>query len=147
MVVYCSFLAFFIMSEASKSSASPIDDVKKGPGYFGYYKSEIVELLSQDDGSTPLTSQSLNLSTKKFGEVKDKDKDERSDGLDSPFGDIMGAGLSDFEKERLKSLLRQGAIDLSGEVDEVDSFDSIYNLDSIFCISNVKPTHVLSYVL
>ncbi|XP_031259914.1 uncharacterized protein LOC116123438 [Pistacia vera] len=108
------------MSEAPKSFAASRGHGKVGPDYFGYYTCEVKELLSQDEDFLPFTVQTPEMSKRKCGEVRGQDTiDGRGSGASSSFSDSIGAGLSDFKKERLKSLLRQGVFDLTPEVDEM----------------------------
>ncbi|KAH7577273.1 hypothetical protein ACOSP7_001880 [Xanthoceras sorbifolium] len=107
------------MSEASKSVLGSTSPGEVGPDYFGYYTCEIAELLSQDTDFVT-TSQTSELDRRKHNEVRGKDTTEKGcNGADSLFNNSIGAGLSDFKLERLKSLLRQGVFDLTPEVDEM----------------------------
>lgn len=111
------------MSEASKSLLASTDHGQLGPigpDYFGFYTREIMELLSQDEDPLPSTSRTSELTRKKCGGVRGKDTiDTSGRGTVSSFSNSIGAGFTDFKKERLRSLLRQGVFDLAPEVDEV----------------------------
>lgn len=111
------------MSEASKSLLASTDHGQLGPigpDYFGFYTCEIMELLSQDEDPLPSTSRTSELTRKKCCGVRGKDTiDTSGRGTVSSFSNSIGAGFTDFKKERLRSLLRQGVFDLAPEVDEV----------------------------
>ncbi|XP_022152181.1 uncharacterized protein LOC111019964 [Momordica charantia] len=85
----------------SKHPSNANEQDKLGPDYFSYFKREVLDLLSQEDilPSPPHNSQ-LSLSS-------------------TSFGDSIGPRLSDFKKEKLKVLLRQSAVILSKEVNEI----------------------------
>lgn len=126
MVVMCRTVTFLVMSEAPKSLAASRGHGKVGPDYFGYYTCEVKELLSQDEDFLPFTVQTPEMSKRKCGKVRGQDTvDDSGSGASSSFSNSIGAGLSDFKKERLKSLLRQGVFDLTPEVDEV--FSAFYS--------------------
>ncbi|KAH9791081.1 NET domain-containing protein [Citrus sinensis] len=111
------------MSEASKSLLASTDHGQLGPigpDYFGFYTCEIMELLSQDEDPLPSTSRTSELTRKKCSGVRGKDTiDTSGRGTVSSFSNSIGAGFTDFKKERLRSLLRQGVFDLAPEVDEM----------------------------
>ncbi|GAV88090.1 hypothetical protein CFOL_v3_31514, partial [Cephalotus follicularis] len=94
-----------VMSMASRDLVASEDNNKVGPDFFGYYRHEIVELLSQDEDLLTSTSDASGLSI--------------CNGAGSLFNCSLGAGLSDFKKERLKTLLRQAVIALTPEVAEM----------------------------
>lgn len=123
MQLLCAVLWPFIMSEASKSLLASTDHGQLGPigpDYFGFYTREIMELLSQDEDPLPSTSRTSELTRKKCGGVRGKDTiDTSGRGTVSSFSNSIGAGFTDFKKERLRSLLRQGVFGLAPEVDEV----------------------------
>ncbi|XP_058736711.1 uncharacterized protein LOC131609086 isoform X1 [Vicia villosa] len=102
-----------------------------GPDFFGYYSSEVVNLLSRDENVLPVTTQLSELPQNKCG-GGGKNLVNRSYTLSGPlYNNGVGDGLSDFEKDRLKSLLRQSAFTLSSEVDEVvDPVFTMYHLQS-----------------
>ncbi|GAY61287.1 hypothetical protein CUMW_208780, partial [Citrus unshiu] len=122
-VLLCALLWPFIMSEASKSLLASTDHGQLGPigpDYFGFYTREIMELLSQDEDPLPSTSRTSELTRKKCGGVRGKDTiDTSGRGNVSSFSNSIGAGFTDFKKERLRSLLRQGVFGLAPEVDEM----------------------------
>ncbi|KAL2320194.1 hypothetical protein Fmac_029163 [Flemingia macrophylla] len=123
---------FSAMSNASKSFAVYDKCERVGPDYFGYYYSEIVNLLSQDEDAFPVSAQTPELPESKYEEGRKKNLVNQSDNGSVPlFGNGVGAGLSDFKKDRLKSLIRQGVTTLSSEVDEVvDPVFATYHLQS-----------------
>lgn len=115
------------MSEATKDLVGSSEHDKIGPDFFGYYTRLVTELLSQEEDFPPFASQSSDLSQRRSGDVRGKDVIEHSYGTSgSLFGNSIGTGLSDFKKERLKSLLRQGVNFLSPEVDEVCRDDAYF---------------------
>lgn len=120
------------MSEASREMLTGAEHTNVGPDYFGYYIGQVVELLSQDDDFLPFASQTSDLSGKKSGEVIGNHTTEpRKNVSGSLFSNSIGAGLSDFKKERLKVLLRQGVFVLSPQVDEMlDPILSLVQLHS-----------------
>lgn len=121
----------FAMSKAS-GRLVPLDKYERvGPDFFGYYSSEVVNLLSQDEDVLPVSTQLSELPHNKCGEGG-KNLINHSYNFTGPlYSDGVGAGLSDFEKDRLKSLLRQSAFTLSSEVDEVvDPVFAMFNLQS-----------------
>lgn len=111
------------MSEASKSLLASTDQDQEGPigpDYFGFYAREIMELLSQDEDPMPSISRTSELTRKNCGGVRGRDTiDTSGSGTVSSFSNSIGAGFTDFKKERLRSLLRQGVFDLAPEVDEM----------------------------
>jgi hypothetical protein len=110
-VITC-FASKFAMSNAPKSLVASDKCERVGPDFFGYYSSEVVNLLSRDEDDLPVTTQLSKLPQNKCG--------VGGNNCSGPlFSNGVGAGLSDFEKDRLKSLLRQSAVTLSSEVDEV----------------------------
>ncbi|KAK8466683.1 hypothetical protein PHAVU_008G147100 [Phaseolus vulgaris] len=102
-----------------------------GPDYFGYYSSEIANLLSQDEDVFPVSDKIPELPKSKYEEGRKKSLVNQGDNSGPLFSNGVGAGLSDFRKNRLKSLLRQGVISLSSEVDEVvEPVFAAYHLQS-----------------
>ncbi|XP_030953737.1 uncharacterized protein LOC115976546 isoform X5 [Quercus lobata] len=119
------------MSEASRNTVTRSELTHIGPDYFGYYTREVVELLSQDDDILPSASQTSSLSGRKCGEVVGNNTIEyRNKFSGSLLTNSIGAGLSDFKKEGLKALLRQGISILSPEVDEM--------LDPVLAVCRLK---------
>ncbi|KAJ1395698.1 NET domain [Sesbania bispinosa] len=110
----------FSMSNASRSMVASDKCERAGPDYFGYYSSEVVNLLSQDEDVFPVATQTSEIPQNKYGEGRKKNLVNHSDNFSgSLYSNGVGAGLSDFKKDRLRSLLRQSAFALSSEVDEV----------------------------
>lgn len=108
------------MSQTTKDLVGSSKRQKLGPDYFGYYTHEVVELLSRNEDVSPFASKSSDLSRSRCVEVIGKDMIEHSNGTSgSLFSNSLGNELSDFTKERLKLLLRQGVKVLAPEVDEV----------------------------
>lgn len=97
------------MSDDSKALGASAECNRDGPDYFGYYARQAAELLSQDESFQLLTSPIPELPARGLGEVKG----------DSLFSDGIHIGLSDFQRERLKALLRQSVVVLTAEADEV----------------------------
>ncbi|KAL3624290.1 hypothetical protein CASFOL_033106 [Castilleja foliolosa] len=97
------------MSKVSGSPTSSTLNNKVGPDLFGFYTSEVAELLSKDfqlESGLP-----KNTATKENNGIKSS----------TPlFSNGIGALVSsEFKKERLKSLLRQSVFTLTKEVDEM----------------------------
>ncbi|KAF5457316.1 hypothetical protein F2P56_021427 [Juglans regia] len=102
-----------------------------GPDYFGFYTQQVMELLSSDDDFLPSASQTSNSFGRKCEEVVGNGSVEPMKYTSgSLFSNSIGAGLSDFKKERLKALLQQGTIVLSPEFDEM--------LDPILALSRLQ---------
>ncbi|XP_061341871.1 uncharacterized protein LOC133288180 [Gastrolobium bilobum] len=120
------------MSNASRSLVASNKYERAGPDYFGYYSSEVVNLLSQDEDVLPVATQTSELPENKYGEGRKNNIVNHNDNFSGPFySDSIGAGLSDFKKDRLRSLLRQSVTALSLEVDEVvDPVFATYHLQS-----------------
>lgn len=116
----CCASPFSAMSNASKSFVASDKYERVGPDYFGYYSSEVVNLLSQDEDVFPVSTQTPELPESKYEEGRKKNLVNQSDNCSGPlYSNAVGACLSDFKKDRLKSLLRQSVIALSSEVDQV----------------------------
>ncbi|XP_014624516.1 uncharacterized protein LOC114390665 isoform X3 [Glycine soja] len=120
------------MSNASKSFVASDKYERVGPDYFGYYSSEVVNLLSQDEDVFPVSTQTPELPESKYEEGRKKNLVNQSDNCSGPlYSNAVGACLSDFKKDRLKSLLRQSVIALSSEVDQVvDPVFAAYHLQA-----------------
>lgn len=120
VVETCCASPFSTMSNASRSFVASDKYERVGPDYFGYYSSEVVNLLSHDDDVFPVSTQTNELLESKYEEERKKNIVNQCDNFSGPlYSNGVGAGLSDFKKDRLKSLLRQSVIALSSEVDEV----------------------------
>ncbi|KAK4272137.1 hypothetical protein QN277_020728 [Acacia crassicarpa] len=100
------------MPNPSRSFGASDKHQGPGPNYFGYYSHEVVNLLSQDENN--LQSASQTSPQKSSGQDNGKSPYEHRNSSGSLNGDV-----SDFKKERLRSLLRQSATDLSSEVNEM----------------------------
>ncbi|XP_051114084.1 uncharacterized protein LOC127239802 [Andrographis paniculata] len=94
------------MSFNSGDQTATEDSNKLGPDLFGYYAREAAELLSQDEHLPPFSSYKAN----------------GNNGIINPassFSHGLGAQLSEFKKERLKTLLRQSVFSLTEEINEM----------------------------
>ncbi|BAT84831.1 uncharacterized protein HKW66_Vig0045180 [Vigna angularis] len=118
-----------------------------GPDYFGYYSSEIANLLSQDEDAFPVSDKISELHKSKYEEGRKKSLVNQGDNSSPLYTNGVGAGLSDFRKDRLKSLLRQSVNSLSSEVDEmVEPVFAAYHLQSrIKCKSDSLNCRVNAY--
>lgn len=138
------------MSKDKKDLVDSSANDKLGPDYFGYYTRLVTDLLSKEEDFPPFASQSYGLSQSRGVELRGKDTIEHSYGIPgSLFGNSIGTGLSDFRKERLKSLLRQGVKVLSPEVDEVcwDAYSSFFFLNGRFKqVNYVSAFMILNYM-
>ncbi|KAA8530164.1 hypothetical protein F0562_004873 [Nyssa sinensis] len=120
-------------------SDAPAEHNKVGPDYFGFYTCEVAELLSPNEDFLPFSSQPSDLAGRTCEVVRDKDitkhqcngKESNSfTGSSSLFCNGIGAGLSDFKRERLKALLQQSVVGLTQEVDEM--------LDPVLAICRIQ---------
>ncbi|KAK6155244.1 hypothetical protein DH2020_009492 [Rehmannia glutinosa] len=128
-----------VMSENLRDPTTSGVNNEVGPNFFGYYTSEVAELMSQDEGLLSFSHPISHLAGKlhevgtEKGSTKNNKTIERNgiNGSSSLFSDGIGALLSEFKKERLKSLLRQSVFTLTKEVDEmVDPVLSICRIRS-----------------
>ncbi|KDP36255.1 hypothetical protein JCGZ_09820 [Jatropha curcas] len=101
------------MSKNSEGLVASDDLSKVGPDYFTFYACEIKELLSQNEDCLPLATESTRNGCEK---VRAQVKIEPSSSF---FHNSVGAGLSDYKKERLNSSLRQTLAVLAPQVDEM----------------------------
>ncbi|GER29524.1 transcription factor GTE6 [Striga asiatica] len=134
------FSAEFVMSTNSKNPTSSSVDNRVGPDFFGFFTTQVVELLSRDEGKdeVPLPlSHSISHLANEVREGKRSTKNSKSKenncaiGSESLFDNGVGALLSDSKRESLKSLLRQSVFTLTKEVDEiVDPILSICRIHS-----------------
>ncbi|KAL1833065.1 hypothetical protein ACET3Z_002716 [Daucus carota] len=116
------------MMEASGDKNSSAEQDKTGPDYFGYYTREVGYLLSQAEGYFPCPSQTFDLAKRNHGLISGTDtskyintgKEESSSGNGALFCNALGAGISNFKKERLNALLRQSVPLLTEEVKEME---------------------------
>ncbi|XP_027188518.1 uncharacterized protein [Cicer arietinum] len=129
VTICCS--STYAMSNASRRLVASDKYERVGPDFFGYYSSEVVNLLSRDEDILPVTTRISELPQNKCGEGG-KSLVSDSYNFSGPlYSNGVGTGLSDFEMDRLKLLLRQSAVTLSSEVDEVvDPVFSMYRLQS-----------------
>ncbi|KAL6520193.1 hypothetical protein OROMI_032373 [Orobanche minor] len=111
-----------------------------GPDFFGFYASEVAELLSRDEDLLP-SCHSISHSVGNLRDEVGKDKvltknsitieNKGINAYGSLFSNGIGALLSEFKRERLKSLLRQSVFTLTKEVDEmIDPVVSICRIRS-----------------
>ncbi|KAI3474943.1 hypothetical protein Pfo_030254 [Paulownia fortunei] len=116
------------MSENSRDLTAYGETNKVGPDFFGFYTSEAAELLYQDEGLLPFShpishlGENLHEVGKEKGSTKNCCRTKENNGISgstSLFSNGIGALLSEFKKERLKSLLRQSVFTLTQEVDEM----------------------------
>ncbi|XP_015879011.1 uncharacterized protein LOC107415232 [Ziziphus jujuba] len=108
------------MSEDSRGLAVSPGHYKVGPDYFGYYKREVVELVSQDEDFLPLASKTSEISGGTSEKVARDGKMGHSKKVTgSLFCNGIRDGLSDLKRERLKALLRQSVNVLAPEVEEM----------------------------
>lgn len=110
------------MSEDSKDIFVSAENDRVGPDYFGYYKQEVIELLSHDEDFLPFDTETSELCGREYARAEGNDAVEHNNDSDSLFGNALTDKLSEFKRERLKRLLRQAVIILSSEVDEVILF-------------------------
>ncbi|XP_002868645.2 uncharacterized protein LOC9304717 isoform X2 [Arabidopsis lyrata subsp. lyrata] len=105
------------MSKRAAEEMTPsLESSKTGPDVFGYYRTQVEELLSQKE---------------KIPHHKHVDTKKSST-------EIIGAELSDLKKEKLNALLRQCVLDSTPEVDEMQSrVDSLHLMSQL---SNKKPS-------
>ncbi|KAK6159214.1 hypothetical protein DH2020_006528 [Rehmannia glutinosa] len=115
------------MSENSGDPTTSSVNNEVGPGLFSFYTSEVAELMSQDEGLLPFSHMMSHLVGNLHDVAREKSsaknsKSKESNGINgsaSLFSNGIGALLSEFKKERLKSLLRQSVFALTKEVDEM----------------------------
>ncbi|CAL1358222.1 unnamed protein product [Linum trigynum] len=91
---------------------------KEGPDYFAYYASQVKELISQEIDFPLSTIESTGTRTDE-GVDRDVVEPRGFSGSRSLFSNSIGAGASEYKKERLNSLLPQAASALKPEVDEM----------------------------
>ncbi|RAL40933.1 hypothetical protein DM860_008631 [Cuscuta australis] len=90
-----------------------------GPDYFSYYKSEIAELLSQDEDLLPSSLQD-SASAKVVNGYKTSEKKKcTSASSSSLFYGCISPEVYELKREKLKSLLRRSVFSLSQDVDEM----------------------------
>ncbi|KAK4417834.1 hypothetical protein Salat_2196100 [Sesamum alatum] len=118
---------FVVMSENSRDLTTSEEFNRVGPDFFGFYRNEVSELLSQDEDLLP-PDQTSDLAgnicevDREKGSTKNSCRTKDSNGIigsASLFSNGIGALLTESKKERLKSLLRQSVFTLTQEVDEM----------------------------
>ncbi|KAK6928424.1 NET domain [Dillenia turbinata] len=107
-----------VMSEASKDLADSAKTIKFGPNYFGYYTSEVADLILQEDDFLPFFDQKAEENRDDYTNKHDGKGAINLSNPSSMFSNCMGAALSDFRQERLKALLHQSVTAFKQEVDE-----------------------------
>ena len=70
----CCASLFSVMSNVSKSSFASDKYERVGPDYFGYYSSEVVNLLSQDEDVFPVSTQTPELPETKYEDARKNGK-------------------------------------------------------------------------
>ncbi|XP_019183502.1 PREDICTED: uncharacterized protein LOC109178325 isoform X1 [Ipomoea nil] len=97
------------------------------PDYFGFYKCEIAELLSEDEDFLPSSLQ-IPVSAENLNGNKASHRRKECNGASSSslFSNCIGPEVSGIKMVQLKSLLRQGVFALSEEVDE--KVDFVFNI-------------------
>lgn len=116
------------MSETSRDMATAVENSNIGPDFFGFYTSEVAELLSQDDDFMPSSPQISGLAGNLLVLDREKGTSRSSctkkennsiSGSASLYSNGIGSLLPEIKKERLKSLLCQSVLTLGQEVNEV----------------------------
>ncbi|EPS58497.1 hypothetical protein M569_16317 [Genlisea aurea] len=94
-----------------------------GPDFFCFYKSEVAELLSQDEELLPFPHQFTRFpETNQGNKSLSNSRSAQSvlhDSSSALFSNGVGALLSEYRRERLNSTLRQSVDALSHEVEEI----------------------------
>lgn len=110
---------------------------KIGPDYFSFYTQETQKLLSLDEDFFHHFSLSKASEPAEQTSGDEKDiiehifcKGKESNTATRSFSQGLGGKLSEFKKERLKSLLKQTVVSLSQEVDDM--------LDPVIAIRQIK---------
>ncbi|XP_019183504.1 PREDICTED: uncharacterized protein LOC109178325 isoform X2 [Ipomoea nil] len=96
------------------------------PDYFGFYKCEIAELLSEDEDFLPSSLQ-IPVSAENLNGNKASHRRKECNGASSSslFSNCIGPEVSGIKMVQLKSLLRQGVFALSEEVDEASDCQDV----------------------
>ncbi|XP_011101830.1 uncharacterized protein LOC105179875 isoform X2 [Sesamum indicum] len=127
------------MSENSGDLTASEENNIVGPDFFGFYRNEVSEFLSQDDllpspHQTSALAGNICKSSREKGSTKSSCRTKDNNGVigsASLFSNGIGALLTESKKERLKSLLRQSVFTLTHEVDEmIDPILSICRIRS-----------------
>ncbi|KAL2523276.1 hypothetical protein Fot_27199 [Forsythia ovata] len=114
--------------ETSRDMAAAIETGNIGPDFFGFYTSEVTELLCQDDDFVPFSPQISGLTgnlheldrEKSISKNNCTKKENNSiSGSASLCTNGIGSLLPEFKRERLKSLLCQSVLTLGQEVNEM----------------------------
>ncbi|CDP16624.1 unnamed protein product [Coffea canephora] len=119
------------MSETSRGLGAPAENNMLGPDFFAFYMRELADLVSEEENFLAFFPESLDLVRNTPGVAGENSLTEnRLDGYNfkqsskptdsAPlFSDAIGSQLSDFRKERLKSLARRSLLTFTKEVDEM----------------------------
>ncbi|CAI9752612.1 unnamed protein product [Fraxinus pennsylvanica] len=132
--------------EISRDMTAAIENGNIGPDFFGFYTSEVAELLSQDDDFVPFLPQISGLAGNLLELDRDKSisknsciKKENSgiSGSTSLYTNGIGSLLPDFKMERLRSLLCESVLTLGQEINEmIDPVISICRIQSCLRYKN-----------
>ncbi|CAA2988837.1 uncharacterized protein LOC111389146 [Olea europaea var. sylvestris] len=115
-------------TETSRDMATAVENSNIGPDFFGFYTSEVAELLSQDDDFMPSSPQISGLAGNLLVLDREKGTSRSSctkkennsiSGSASLYSNGIGSLLPEIKKERLKSLLCQSVLTLGQEVNEM----------------------------
>ncbi|KAL3526361.1 hypothetical protein ACH5RR_011017 [Cinchona calisaya] len=110
------------MSGTSRDLDASAENSAVGPDYFGFFAREIADLLSQEENFMDSFPESSDLAGKLAGVARENiliKSNSTTTGSAPLFVDAIGSQLSDFKKERLKSLLRQCLFTFNQEVEGV----------------------------
>ena len=136
------------MSETSRGLGAPAENNMLGPDFFAFYMRELADLVSEEENLLAFFPESLDLVRNIPGVAgEDSLTENRLDGCNfkqsikptdsAPlFSDAIGSQLSDFRKERLKSLARRSLLTFTKEVDEV--WISLSSFCSLFLFSSSR---------
>lgn len=119
------------MSGASRDLVDSSEQGREAPDYFSYYKIETARVLSENEDILIVPN------GRECGKVNGKRKIDCVSCVDGPpFGDSLGAVVSDLKKERLKAVLLQSANVLSKEVSEM--LDPVLRMHRMKCLVQRK---------
>lgn len=109
------------MSETSRSLGAPAEHNMLGPDYFAFYVRELADLLAGNlelVGKIPGVARENSLIENRNDCYNIKQGIKSADSAPL-FSDAVGSQLSDFQKERLRSLVRKSLFAFTQEVDQV----------------------------
>ncbi|KNA19453.1 hypothetical protein SOVF_061480 [Spinacia oleracea] len=107
-----------------------------GPDLFGFYKCEVVDLLTRDESFLPISSitkEAVKVSTVTPENGKGTDSCSH---ISSLFSNSIENVIPDFKREMLKSSLRKSVRALTQEVDEI--FDPVIRVRHVISCLNSK---------